>query len=135
MNARAYYQSLQQEITASPLVMSSSLSFTEIDLNECYIRGSLLLLNRSELHIAEYVVTEPHPHRLKYRYHLQDRDGRLLSRWDNAPHHRSVPTYPHHRHDVSGGVEPAESTDLSTILQTLIAWFEVDEGGDQESRI
>jgi hypothetical protein len=135
LNARAYYQSLQQEITASPLVMSSSLSFTEIDLNECYIRGSLLLLNQSELHIAEYVVTEPPPHRLKYRYHLQDRDGRLLSRWDNAPHHRSVPTFPHHRHNADRDVEPAEPIDVSQILQLLISWFGADDDMSQDSRI
>ena len=35
----------------------------------------------------------------KYRHHWQDRNGRLIKRWDNAPHHPEVDTFPHHLHD------------------------------------
>jgi hypothetical protein len=30
----------------------------------------------------------------KYRHHWQDKCGRLFKRWDNAPHHPSVETFP-----------------------------------------
>jgi hypothetical protein len=30
----------------------------------------------------------------KYAYHWQDREGRLQSRWDNAPHWQDVTSYP-----------------------------------------
>jgi hypothetical protein len=29
----------------------------------------------------------------KYRHHWQDRDGRLIRRWDNAPHYRDIDTF------------------------------------------
>ena len=34
-----------------------------------------------------------------YRHHWQDRSGRLVKRWDNAPHHPEIETFPHHLHD------------------------------------
>jgi hypothetical protein len=35
----------------------------------------------------------------KYRHHWQDSRGRLLKRWDNAPHYPVIETFPHHLHD------------------------------------
>ena len=35
----------------------------------------------------------------KYRHHWQNRHGVLRKRWDNAPHHRSIDTFPSHLHD------------------------------------
>jgi hypothetical protein len=35
----------------------------------------------------------------KYRHHWQDTNGHLIKRWDNAPHHPTVDTFPHHLHD------------------------------------
>ena len=35
----------------------------------------------------------------KYRHHWQDRNGELVKRWDNAPHHSEVDTFPHHLHE------------------------------------
>jgi hypothetical protein len=35
----------------------------------------------------------------KYRHHWRDPTGRLLKRWDNAPHYPHVPSFPHHLHD------------------------------------
>lgn len=35
----------------------------------------------------------------KYRHHWQDSHGLLIKRRDNAPHHPTVDTFPHHLHD------------------------------------
>jgi hypothetical protein len=34
----------------------------------------------------------------KYRHHWQDGNGVLIKRWDNAPHHPAIETFPHHLH-------------------------------------
>jgi uncharacterized protein DUF6516 len=39
----------------------------------------------------------------KYRHHWQAGNGALLKRWDNAPHHPAIDTFPHHLHDVERG--------------------------------
>ena len=44
MNAREYYLSIQAAIHAAPHVLRSEVRFDEIDVNECYIRGTLYLL-------------------------------------------------------------------------------------------
>ncbi len=35
----------------------------------------------------------------KYRHHWQASTGKLIKRWDNAPHHPEVDTFPDHLHD------------------------------------
>lgn len=39
----------------------------------------------------------------KYSFHWQRNDGTLICRWDNAPHHRDVTTFPHHLHEGAPG--------------------------------
>lgn len=79
----------------------------------------LTLLNGLELHIAEYVVTEPVLTRPKYRYHLQTGDGRLMSRWDNAPHHADIDTWPDHRHDDRGQAHPSAPVSVLDVLDAV----------------
>jgi hypothetical protein len=39
----------------------------------------------------------------KYRFHWQDKEGKLTKRWDNARHHPEISTFPHHLHAGSEG--------------------------------
>lgn len=34
-----------------------------------------------------------------YSYHWQDSKNKLIIRWDNAPHYKSIDTFPHHYHE------------------------------------
>jgi len=52
------------------------------------------LTERVEVQAKEVVVT-------KYRHHWQNREGIPIKRWDNAPHHPQVASFPHHLHDGS----------------------------------
>ncbi len=53
-----------------------------------------------------------------YKYHYQRADGTLIFRYDNAPHHREVSTFPDHVH-IEGRVEAAEPPDLSDVLHRI----------------
>lgn len=119
MNARDYYLGLQAAIHTAPHVLSSDVRFEEIDVDECYVRGVLALTGDFELHVAEYVVTAPDVQRPKYRYHLQTSSGELVSRWDNAPHHPTVPTFPDHRHGDQGQVHATFPTSVSAVLDAV----------------
>jgi len=33
-----------------------------------------------------------------YSYHWQNKNGKMIIRWDNDPHHKNLKTYPHHKH-------------------------------------
>ena len=119
MNTRDYYVELQKAIHAAPHVLHSDMHFEEIDLNQCYIRGVITLIEGFVLHVAEYVVTAPAVTRPKYRYHLQNAEGTLVSRWDNAPHHPEVPSFPHHIHDGEG-MHPSQPMTIPEVLDTLL---------------
>lgn len=62
----------------------------------------------------------------KYSYQWQDKSGCLLSRWDNAPHHRGILSYPHHRHLEDAEVVSTDERNLSDIFyvirETLISF-------------
>lgn len=127
MNAREYYLSVQAIIHAAPHVVRSEMRFEEIDITECYIRGTLYLLGDLELHIAEYVMTEPTIRRLKYRYHLQTAaDKAVVSRWDNVAHHPQVETFPHHQHDRIGDIHPSPAMDIAQVLDAALTFIPAD---------
>lgn len=54
--------------------------------------GSLLELIET-LVVRGFVVVK-----IDYSYHYQDRADQLIFRYDNAPHHPEVATFPHHKH-------------------------------------
>jgi hypothetical protein len=56
-----------------------------------------------------------------YKFHWQDSQGRLIRRWDNAPHHPEVEGFPHHVHDGSEeDVVPGVSNiDTEMVLQHI----------------
>lgn len=77
-----------------------------------YIKAKAMLKDKSTVHIREYISKEE---RL-YSYHWQDRNNRLVCRWDNAPHYRQLKTFPHHKHPFEGKVEESSEIDLERVL-------------------
>jgi len=67
----------------------------------------------------------------KYRHHWQDSTGRMIKRWDNAPHHPTVDTFPHHLHDGSEDdvVGHSAITGLEALQRILV---EIETRGDIE---
>ena len=58
--------------------------------------------------------------KLKYRYHYEDHEGKMLFRYDNAPHHMEVETFPHHKHTADGNVVASSEPTLQEILFEII---------------
>jgi len=123
VKSRDYYASVQAAILAAPHVIQTEITFDEISEEECYIRGILTLTGSNELHIAEYVVTEPEFKRLKYRYHLQSSRGKMIVRWDNAPHHPEIKTHPDHLH-VGEKVKENPPADIPQVLTAVLSFIE-----------
>jgi len=123
VNARDYYLNFQKTVYDEPFVLRADLRFEEVDEHEGYVKGTLLLIGDFQLYIAEYVRTSPFVRRLKYRYHLQTLNGQLISRWDNAEHHRQVSTFPHHRHDELGAIHASPPMDITTILDAILPYI------------
>jgi hypothetical protein len=58
------------------------------------------------------------PRGFRYAYHWQDANGQLLARWDNAPHHHALPTFPDHFHDGQR-IEPAVQPSIHGVLDYI----------------
>jgi hypothetical protein len=83
------------------------------------IKGLLRFSDHSQLIFSEAV--QWHNQQLlkeRYVYHYQNANGELIFRYDNAPHHPTVVTFPHHKH-VGMKVEPASAPDLSEVLKEI----------------
>lgn len=74
----------------------------------------LELTERIEARARAIIVT-------KYRHHWQDQTGRLIKRWDNAPHYPHMPSFPHHVHDgAEGNVVEHRPVDALQILHLVM---------------
>ena len=71
----------------------------------------VVLKNESVLFITE----SKRNNRFNYSYHWQAIDGSLIRRWDNAPHHPNIETFPHHCHNSEGIV----SSDIKSFQEVL----------------
>jgi len=73
------------------------------------------LMDGSVLYIREFVSDE------EYSYSFQwQKNGNLLIRWDNAPHHRHLETFPHHKHVGSkDNIQPSKEVSLEDVLKTI----------------
>jgi hypothetical protein len=78
------------------------------------LRATMQLTDGSRLFIRETIIQGMSR---KYAYHWQDKDGKMIVRWDNAPDW-DVKTFPHHKH-VGHQKEVAASYER-TIDQALL---------------
>ena len=79
-----------------------------------YIKIKAELINGELLFIREFVDDKER----NYSYHLQNRNGELIARWDNAPHHPDLYTFPHHKH-LKENIFENTNIDCYSILQEI----------------
>jgi hypothetical protein len=58
-----------------------------------------------------------------YSYYWLRPDETMIIGWDNAPHHKNVKTYPHHKH-VADNIYDSDQRDLGSILNFIQFFFE-----------
>jgi hypothetical protein len=130
----AYLRRLDALLSASPFVreveiVRRSIRDTEFE-KVLHYRYRVLLSNGDLVEMTERVLeAQGRLDVTTYRHHWQDRNGRLMKRWDNAPHYRSIDTFPHHLHD--GSEEHVVSHPALRGLEALQHILEEIEGQDQ----
>jgi hypothetical protein len=61
--------------------------------------------------------------RISYAYTYL-KEGRRIFRYDNAPHHPEIVTFPHHKHiGPQDRLTPADQPGLNSVLQEVAAWL------------
>lgn len=79
-----------------------------------YYRLAIRFKNHTILFVREYVDETERT----YSFHWQDQNNQMIARWENAPHHRHISTFPHHKHTPEGVVENSEIA-LPDVLEDI----------------
>ena len=127
MNLYSYFVRLESVLRSRQEIQVENSSFDvtpEGTKFECQLRfydGSRLVISELVEEVRKRAI-----HRIDYKFHYQDADGNLIFRYDNAPHHPHIPTFPDHKHEGDAIVE-AEPPDLSDVLAEIDAIIYTDE--------
>jgi hypothetical protein len=123
-----YLDNVERLLLLSPVVHSFRVREREEHRQEGFIRIRATLSNGDFLEAFEFVIATPETiETLTYRIHWQRNDGHVKRRWDNAPHHREISTFPHHVH--VGSAAHVESSEPMTIFKALaLLETELQEG-------
>ncbi|MEN8119922.1 MAG: DUF6516 family protein [Bacteroidota bacterium] len=78
----------------SPLVKSFDVLEFKQKLSSVFLKLKVVFVDNSVLFTKEYFDAQSR----NYSYHWQDNNKKLIMRWDNAPHHKNISTFPHHVH-------------------------------------
>jgi len=82
--------------------------------NGQYLNLKIEFIDKSVLFVKEY-----HDElERNYSFHWQDKNNKLIIRWDNAPHYPDQITFPHHKH-ISDKLLESQEISLGEVLQFI----------------
>lgn len=93
-----YVKNIENYLNEIPFRLSTKIEVENRGDVALYLKGEIVFIDGSELHIKEYFIAIPTLSKLAYSYHYQDKNKKLVFRFDNAEHHSEVKTYPNHKH-------------------------------------
>ncbi|MBW8049433.1 MAG: hypothetical protein FVQ77_03655 [Cytophagales bacterium] len=114
-----YFKEIELHLLQSPKILDYSILRKNILLKEGKIRIKIYMRNGDIIELFEYAIEKSSkliPQ--KYSVHWQDDNGNLKRRWDNAPHYKDLPNFPHHIHYINDRVE--SNTSVPNILEILL---------------
>jgi hypothetical protein len=111
-----YFESVEKTIQTFPHVRSYTLSKKVYNTKQGFIRGIILFDDDTRLEFVE-VKDVDLSEKIKYRYqYMDDKDHTMVFRYDNAPHHPHIPTFPRHKHVGEGDVKESHEPTLDDVL-------------------
>ncbi len=122
-----YFQSVLDLVSASLLVRSSDITLDKRSQVIGFIRGNIYFVDDSLLHYRELVDFRLVSGRVRYVYHYQRGDGKIIFRYDNTDHFPDLPNFPHHKHvGDETNVVSAEPPDLAAVLKEVESLIAVE---------
>lgn len=114
-----YFQVLESDVQECPYIVESALVKDQRSLYIGFIEGKITFINDSSLYFIEFVNVMTGINIYKYSYHYQDSKENLIFRYDMAPHHSNIKTYPHHKHIQDNFVVESIQPSLSLVLNEI----------------
>ena len=88
------------------------------DADAGFIGGNITFKDGSIFHFKEVILGNNR----HYRFHYMDDRNNLISRWDTAPHHKDLKTFPYHVHlpDAVTGSKRVTLIDVLDKIENLV---------------
>lgn len=106
---QSYFSQLKTALILSTAIESYQVTREIVKDLEGYLRIRAPLIDGGQFDIFIYVISNQEISIVKYSFHWQDKDKKLVMRWDNAPHHQELDNFPHHLHleeETKPSIEP-----------------------------
>ncbi|MFH1774431.1 MAG: DUF6516 family protein [Methanobacteriota archaeon] len=114
----SWIEGKRRKIKESKIIADDKIHF-KFERNTAFIRGTLIFVDGSILRFMEFIDMLNKLHR--YRFQWMDSKNYLIRRWDNAPHHKEISSFPHHTH-IQGKSNPVASRDIT--LEEVLDFIE-----------
>ena len=83
-----------------------------------YYKLKIVLVDHSILQAREFLS----PYERNYAFHWMDKDKNLIIRWDNAPYHPKINSFPHHKHE-RGDIMESYEISLEEVVHYIESLF------------
>lgn len=104
--------------TFTDIIVDTQILTQRQDNRIMEFRVRLKLIDSSILEITEILVFEIN--KRKYSFQWMDENYNLKTRWDNAPHHSQISTFPHHKHiEQEDKIYESEEPTIQEILALI----------------
>jgi hypothetical protein len=115
-------ENIEEAISLSSIVISSNIQkYFGSSNKEAYIKGKLTFMDLSSLEFSIYAIEKGKKLICdKYRYQYLDAANRPVFRYDNAPHHNEIPSFPMHKH-LGDKVVESNMPDIKELLGEISA--------------
>ena len=110
-----YFSKVQKKLEGIKwIIIEQSINFDFVSDEMGIITGKLIFIDKSILDFMELVSTKE----AEYRFQYMNKDKGLICRWDSAPHHKEVHTFPYHFH-TKKGIKESKKVNFVDILDIV----------------
>ena len=111
-----YFSKVQKKLDASRwIIIEQSVNFNFVSDEMGIITGKLVFIDNSILEFMELVSKKE----AEYRFQFMDQNKEMVNRWDSAPHHKEIATFPYHMH-TKKGVKESKKVNFVEILDIVV---------------
>ena len=124
MNITEYFRIVEGTLHSCPCLVSFDFHSEIIDFDKGFFKAQLDFYDDSKLFVFESdLIINGKALIENYRYHYQNSNGKLIFRWDNAPHFPKLKSFPHHVH-IGNSVKQCRQPTLKEVLLQVIEKIE-----------
>ena len=113
-----YFAKFDEIINNADFITSSEIQKRKVNDFLGIIQGQIIIGDKTLDLLEVIIITDQQLSKKKYKYHFQNSEGSLMFRYDNAPHHKEIETFPHHKH-MPEKVFACNEPDLLQILSVI----------------